>query len=571
MRSLAIAALLLLALAGLALPTATADTAPVPSEPAADSAPCACPPPPPPPRCPAFDTVGPIAEVVRLAGDPYCNVTVYVLPAIGCAGDPLDGAKSVTVGKATVVLPCGQIDPCEAPFDCAPASAQPPLALCNTPDLCNDAGCPYPVGSEDGTDVQVGPVPVHSDCGPQDLCSGPFRCTSPFGGMSAAIPPVCIQREANAGAVKAGVDSCREDHEDTTCSNGSPQRIHYYVQEGPAYAQVHACLPHTPPPGASTSSAQALPVEVHVVPSQDPVHVDVFVKADVMDCLWGEGYNPTPLGPAATLWVWGCRSPYPPPTTASSSLSAPPCICPPPRPLCYEVNRAIAWGDPIQVDDWCNATVNLTVDCGEGVTPIDHQQKASRVTVNYQTCSQWQAASSASLPDAIPPCQCAPAPLCEPIVELLAPGEGPVTYTLNEYCAATVTVDVTQVADCVYGTHKTLSRGPVTVIYPVCSSPCGPGADYCPPPADVGTTAPNYCEVKEDTPTSVGPVPLNLRAALWGSDCYVDVDPVAACAPPSGFVVERIVGPVHLHLLVCDGGLGQRVSDILEAIGPVEA
>ena len=410
MRSLAIPALLMLALAGLALPTATADTAPAPADPVADAAPCACPPPPPPPRCPAFDTVGPIAQVVRLAGDQDCNVTVYVLPAIGCAGDPLDGAKAVTVGKATVVLPCGQIDPCEAPFDCAPASAQPPLALCDTPDLCNDAGCPYPVGAEDGTDVQVGPVPVHSDCGPQDLCSGPFRCTSPFGGMSAAIPPVCIQREAAAGPVKAGVDSCREDHEDTTCSNGSTQRIHYYVQEGPAYAQVHVCLPHAPPPGASASSAQALPVEVHVVPSQDPLHVDVYVKADVMDCLWGEGYNPTPVGPAATVWVWGCRSPYPPPTTASASQ---PCICPPPRPLCYEVNRAIAWGDQVQADDYCNVTVTLTADCGLQGTPEDHQQKVgNKVTINYQTCQGPPPASSSASVDPFPTCirDCSPLP-----------------------------------------------------------------------------------------------------------------------------------------------------------------
>jgi hypothetical protein len=160
----------------------------------------------------------------------------------------------------------------------------------------------------------------------------------------------------------------------------------------------------------------------------------------------------------------------------------------------------------------------------------------------------------------IPPCQCYPAPLCEPINELIAPGDGPVTYTLSNQCAATVTVDVTKVADCVYGTHKTVSAGPVTATVPVCT---GPPCEACPPPTEFASTAPNYCGVKEQTPA-----PL---AFVWGSDCYVDVDPIGACAPPSGFVIDRLVGPVHLHLLVCDGGAGGLLDRILESVGPVQS
>lgn len=343
-------------------------------------------------------------------------------------------------------------------------------------------------------------------------------------------------------------------------------------------------------------------------------------------------------------------------------------------PACTEKTYGGAAGDSVTVHSDCT----VLLETGKGLNCVGAWYGTSESDVgpvhwtrHYCTFPGGDplccvsSASSASLPDAIPPCQCAPAPLCEPINQMLAPGEGPVTYTLSDYCAATVTIDVTKVVDCVFGTHKTIQKGPVTVIYPVCSSPCGPGADYCPPPADTssaqaippcacpppqplcrpvnqliadnddgvdytlsdychptvsvdltyyvvclygssatvtagpvsvtyptgcspppceggldscpppptdaGFTGPNYCWLKADTPTSAGPVPVNPQAALWGSDCYVDVNPVAACAPPSGFVIERLIGPVHLHLLVCDGGVGQRVDDLLASIGPLEA
>lgn len=412
MRSVAILALLMLALAGLALPAATAET-PAPTAPAPDMVPpCACPP---PPQCAGMDTVGIIAQVVRITVDSSCDVRVALLSAVACTS-PLSGTWTVQEGRLTVTAPCKpQLQPCEPPLDCYPEAASagvPPLAVCQNPDMCNDAGCPYPVGAEDGTDLWVGPVHVQNDCGPQDLCSGPFRCTSPFGSSSSQIPPVCIQREASTGVAKAGVDSCREDHE-TTCT-ASPQRIHHYeeVAGGLAYAQVDYCLPHMPPPGASAASAQSLPVEVHVVPNTaDPLHphVDVYAKADIMDCLFGEGYNPTPVGPALTLWVWGCRPPYPPDATAAASQ---PCICPPPRPLCYEVNRAIAWGDQVQADDYCNVTVTLTADCGLQGSPEDHQVKEPKVTVNYQTCQGPPPAASSAAVDPFPTCirDCSPLP-----------------------------------------------------------------------------------------------------------------------------------------------------------------
>ena len=306
------------------------------------------------------------------------------------------------------------------PFDlvCGPTAMC--TSVCDSPDLCNDAGCPYPAGAEQGTTVTVGGTTVHNDCGPQSLCSGPMRCTSPFD--QAAYLPVCIQPQVEQGPVRFGVDQCRQDHE-TYPACASAQRIHVYQQQGPVWAQIHVCFPHTPPPDLGLAANNPGPcgaanpyqrcpapypirpceaLEVADVAAVDPLvappgprpevslqiaddcHVNLYVKYDVMDCLFGEQYNPTHVGPLVTVWVWGCAPPYPPQETMAVG---PPCTCPPPRPLCYDVNRAIAWNDDVWMDDSCNVTVELEASCGlQGYD--QHEERIGKVTLRYQTCQQ---------------------------------------------------------------------------------------------------------------------------------------------------------------------------------------
>jgi hypothetical protein len=384
--------------------------------------PCTCPP---PPQCRPISTVGPVAEVVSVTLTSDCRIVVSILPRLVACGEPLDGSRAVTVGRLTVVLPCGEIGPCEPPLECYPESsaALPPycrrveqavgpvyadvgqcFAQVVRVDACTDTGLGLhyatPAPANEALDAEV------SHCWPDGADAGSASASS------AAIPPVCIEREAAAGPVKAGFDSCRQSHEDTTCSNGSAQRIHYYRQVGPVYAQVHFCFPHSPPPdlGASPTTSDtgpcgfqqrcpapyppctglsqrldqvqpesSLPVWAHadLWPS---CRVDLYVKADVADCLWTEGYNKVASQGPLTVYVWGCQD-----GTTAQSTQMPPCTCPPPQPPCYHPNRAIAWGDHVQVDDWCNVTVNLEADCGLQGTD-QHQLRASKVTVNYQTC-----------------------------------------------------------------------------------------------------------------------------------------------------------------------------------------
>ncbi|HJQ93156.1 MAG TPA: hypothetical protein VJ874_02600 [Candidatus Thermoplasmatota archaeon] len=182
-----------------------------------------------------------------------------------------------------------------------------------------DPGCVY----DDWHQQSVQRVTVRVN-----VCEGPTPPPTTAG--AAAVPPVCIWKEAEAGPVKAGFDQCRQSHETTNCSNGSPQQIHRYEQAGPVYAQVHFCFPHSPPPdlGAAASESgpcggadlqQRCPAPVPLCsgvkdPVEGAVDVDVspnchvLVTADFIDCLWGETWVYHSAGPV-TVGYTTCRSP----------------------------------------------------------------------------------------------------------------------------------------------------------------------------------------------------------------------------------------------------------------------
>lgn len=271
--------------------------------------PCTCP----PPQCHQIFTVGPLAEVVSITVTSSCNVIISVLPHLIACADPLDGQKVVTLGRVSIVLPCGEIGPCEAPLECYPA-AQP------------------------------------------------------------RFPPVCIERTITQGAVEAHVGQCGAYYvEVVDCSSGGAQNVYFYEDfetNGRVYVLAHYCLPHSPPPSLDAAAAPPSPCGAAEARCPAPVppcsglssgpvavagpslsaaaapinasykvhpncRVEAWVKADVMDCLWGEGYNPSDYGPVR-VWTWGCR----PPTTFESASMADPfptCVreCSPvPDPAC---------------------------------------------------------------------------------------------------------------------------------------------------------------------------------------------------------------------------------------------
>jgi hypothetical protein len=82
-----------------------------------------------------------------------------------------------------------------------------------------------------------------------------------------------------------------------------------------------------------------------------------------------------------------------------------------------------------------------------------------------------------------------------------------------------------------------------------------------------------WCRLEAATPTGYPYLSRNPREMVWGTDegCDIDADTtqIYACAPPSGFVIEKTVGPAHVVLLVCDGGAGiilDRIGDILREV-----
>jgi hypothetical protein len=112
-----------------------------------------------------------------------------------------------------------------------------------------------------------------------------------------------------------------------------------------------------------------------------------------------------------------------------------------------------------------------------------------------------------------------------------------------------VTIRVWQQQD---GSASTMAADP----FPTCIRECFP--------------LPDGCDLRDATPTAVGPAApwFNPRQAVWGNDCTADVEPVGACAPPSGSTIDREVGFVRVVLLVCDGGAGDRLGGLL---GPAPA
>lgn len=332
---------------------------------AASAPPCTCPP---PPRCNPITTVGPLAEIVSVTVTSSCRVVVEVLPRLVACSDPLDGRKSVSVGQLTVTLPCGQVDQCE--IECYPMSASTPKYL-----------------------------------------------------------PVCIEREVQQGAVRAGYSTCYDEFvEVVDCGSGGAQRIRYANDLGPAYVRVDYCLPHSPPPSAAASnpgpcgtatSGYKCPAPVPLCsgvkdPIEGPVDVDisstcrVLVTVDAMDCVQ-EGRPITYTAGPATVSAETCSAP-----TSATAVEAPPCTCPPPQPLCQPVTRALADNQYYSISDSCDVTVTLEAYCGLQGTE-QHQLKASKLTVNYQTCQAppQQAAMADPFPTCVRECSPLPSEACE--------------------------------------------------------------------------------------------------------------------------------------------------------------
>lgn len=421
----------------------------------AQAQPCTCP----PPQCAPISTVGPVAGVVSVSVSGTCNVRVDLLTAVACAS-PLDERTSVTQGRVTATAPCEpKVDPCEPPLDC------------------------YPEASAVGTTFWL---------------------------------PVCIERELLVGPVGAGFDQCRGDHETFPCF--SPQRIHHYEQVGPVWVQVHVCFPHSPPPTLGASAAAIEPPVPPVcgpdmlcqgpecpsesVASEVDHHNSVTVNADcTVDIVTGygqicvgawTGHDTYVVGPV-TWDRYYCRPPGGGPVldlTAGSAAAAPP--------------RPCGAADPTQ------------------------------------RCP-------------------APVPLCSGVQDF--PPLVDVSYNCH------VTVDTTALVACVFGHDESRTVGPLTVKYTVCEGPCG--AATCPPPAATSAMADPFptcvrecspipnggCELQAATPTTVGPtmLPFNPQQAVWGGDCDIDVEPIGACAPPSGTTKEFRALFLHVTLLLCGG------------------
>jgi hypothetical protein len=364
--------------------------------------------------------------------------------------------------------------------------------------------------------------------------------------QTAAYLPVCLERNVQEGPLTAHVGQCDPQYAeaDLCPSWGSPERHIRQDVTDPrvAYVDVEWCTPHGPPASSSTSdtgpcgfSQQRCPAPHYPdlgellspacttdlcpafppepapmkcpsqtvatnVDHQNSLTLDsdctlhlVTGKGQICVGAWS-GYEDRQVGPLR--WErYYCEFPGGDPVCCLATASdaealeqAPPCTCPPPRPLCYEVNRAIAWNEHYSLSDNCRVTV--TVDEAEcGLQGYEWTNTTVGVlTLNYRHCQappQQLAGSDTAMADPFPTC-----------------------------------------------------------------------VRECTPPVLDG------CRLRAATPTTVGPflLPANPQQMVWGSDCDIDVDPIGACAPPSGKTYEADILFLDVRLLVCDGGIGDDWS-----------
>lgn len=325
-----------------------------------------------------------------------------------------------------------------------------------------------------------------------------YTCDSPATSSAVLVPPVCLWKEVASGPVKAGADLCRESHE-TFPACSSAQRIHHYEQVGAVYAQADVCFPHSPPPALAASAVEL----------------------------------PNPCGPDAN-----CQGPECPPESFETSV---------------DHRNSVTLGRDCTVD----------VVTGEGQICVGAWSGHERREVGPITWDRYYCDFPGGSPIGdLTMTSAAPSPIASDHLRIVFNPDGTVDVLVK--------VDV---MDCLWGEgyQKTAEAGPVTLWvwgcepyppyetmaaadpFPTCvTEPCGPSAPV-----------PDGCDLQDATPTSFGPTGLDLQRLVWGSDtsqCDVDVEPIGACAPPSGSTIERRVLFVHLILLVCGGGIGDGWS-----------
>lgn len=167
---------------------------------------------------------------------------------------------------------------------------------------------------------------------------------------------------------------------------------------------------------------------------------------------------------------------------------------------------------------------------------------------------------------------CPPYVWCDPATETRG-----VVIERNHDCSHRVSADF---IDCLWGERwVTYTAGPVTVRYTTCEQPyetmSADGAEAAPGPVCVmapcgpGPVVPSGCRLQSATPASlaVGPVAVGgVRERVWGTDtsqCDVDVEPGYYCVGGWGTDVQRDVAFVDATVRVCDGGLGDRLGDLV--------
>lgn len=524
----------------------------------------------------------------RVEQEHNCRTTTTLNEGIICLGGSVDRDEYSVEGHTVIVYSCGNPDQggvSDAALACDPWGFHAETVLGGVyvgidencrPDVRNNGG-PAVTTSAPGCE----PAGTHAETplggvyvGVDESCRPDVRHNLPLATASAA--PGCPPRDESTGHGLGSVrveqeHNCRVDvtvNEGIDCVGAYTRSVSRDVSGNTV--TVYYCAP----PRAETTSAAA--PSCQKVPSLGVVSVsdDCYtVSIKLYDCFWGGYWNERSVGPV-TVRDYRCG---PPPST-STAQAAPDC-----GPLTVV---GVGGLNTLQVRDDCTAEVGVLdgANCvGGWGTRVD--QDVAGNTVRVLVCDGGLGQrlgdlitvepTTTSIQDPFPTCvrePCGPelpGPRA-PCSDLQGQGGFGVTYTLDAGCNLDVQV---KLYECVWnGYWRTVGAGPVSVSVYQCSGPETTQTAANPFPTCVtepcGPSVPDPCTKLQAIGYNDGLNTLSFR-----SDCTFELGVMdgATCVGGWGQTTERDVAGNTVRVTVCDGGLGNRLGDIVKPTSTASA
>lgn len=465
------------------------------------------------------------------------------------------------------------------------ALSLPPASADPAPDDCRPATVPFPDGSVRLRDDCTASVEVWMTCAPPShttvsrtlpgghdlslsVCDGGVGDIDHLATSSAAAPgcpPRTIERDTALGTTRVEQEhNCSTTttlNEGIVCLGGSVERDEYHmlghtvvvyscgnpdqggVGDPVAASAMPGCPPRTVQSGSGLGSVR--------LEQEHNCRVHVTVNEGI-DCVGANSRSFSQDVSGNTVTVHYCG----PPRAEVAAGAAPSC------------DKVPSLG-AVSVSSDCHTVSIRLYECFWG--GYWNERHVGPFTVRDYRCGPPPTTSAASVRDPFPTCVTEP---CGP--QLPTPPTAPcsaaegtgylpgVTYTVDAGCNVVVEA---KLYDCVWNGHwRTVRAGPVVVRVYECSGP-ETGETSMADPFPTCVTEPCGPQVPDPCPKlqAIG-FDGGLNTLSFRDDCTFELGVLdgATCVGGWGHTTERDVAGNTVRITVCDGGLGDRLGDLVQ-------